>query len=132
MTVFLLDTNVLIDYFSARLTRPFFDDVFQAGSHRLMTSVICVAEYCAGADLKQEGLLEKWILSGELLMAYVDQYNDAQKAGALRRLHQLKLPDALILSSAIRENACLLTHDQNLLQKAGQHVHVWDPFGGPR
>ena len=128
MSLYLLDTNILIDLAGERHSSRFFERLLGDPQARLATSVLCVAEFMAGANKKEEGFLKEWIQSGELEVFYLDSAEDAFAAGNLRKRNSLNLPDALILTSALRTRAHLLTHDELFLKKAKELVAASDPF----
>jgi predicted nucleic acid-binding protein len=128
MSLYFLDTNVLIDLSSARKTRPFFERLLETGRLRLGTSLLCLAEYFAGAGPDEDRFLKNWIATGELEVFFLDSMEDAVHAAELRRKRSLLMPDALILASAVRHRAHLLTHDANLLRQASALIPSTDPF----
>lgn len=128
MPAYLLDTNILIDLAGARRSRAFFQSALQQSDTRILTSILCVAEYLAGASAAEERFLRQWLASGELQIVYLDELLDAERAAQLRKRYGLALPDALIVAGAIRVEGRLLTHDALLLQKARKEVAVSDPL----
>ena len=65
MPLYLLDTNILIDLAGEKISRPFFEDNIPKPGFGLSTSILCMAEYMAGANSKEEKFLKNWIKSGE-------------------------------------------------------------------
>lgn len=129
MALYLLDTNILIDLAGKKASRAFFETLLEEAQVRLTTSILCIAEYMAGAAKKEEGFLKDWIKSGELEVLFLDSVEDAIAAGNLRKRHSLGLPDALILASALRARAHLLTHDEVFLNKVKVFLPASDPLG---
>ena len=128
MPFYLLDTNILIDLAGARHSHRFFDEILDEPGLRVGTSVLCVAEYMAGAGVKEGKFLKDWITADELEVLYLDSVEDAYRAAEFRKRQSLTLPDALILASALRTRAHLLTNDQLLLKKARSFIRVSDPL----
>ncbi len=128
MPLYLLDTNILIDLSGPRRSRRFFERVLEEPAARLATSILCAAEYAAGAGGREEDFLKDLIKAGELEILPLDAVEDAFRAGHLRRKDSLGLPDALILTTALRHNAHLLTHDSEFLKKARSFVTASDPL----
>ncbi|MBI4224462.1 MAG: PIN domain-containing protein [Deltaproteobacteria bacterium] len=128
MSLYLLDTNILIDLAGARKSRPFFDRLLGGSPVRLATHILCVAEFYAGAKGWEIKFLEDWVRQDGLEIIYLDSLQDAVKAGQLRKKHALTIADAIILSSAVRIRGHLLTKDADLLKKAKQLLEVSDPF----
>lgn len=129
MPLYLLDTNILIDLAGPKSSRSFFDALLEEPDTRLGTSILCLVEFMAGADAREEKFMTAWISSEELDLIYLDMVDDAIRAGALRKKHSLALPDALILVAAARLRAHLLTHDDAFLKKAKRIVRASDPIG---
>lgn len=128
MSLYLLDTNVLIDLSGPRHSRGFFERILGESSTRLSTSMLCIAEYAAGAGPGEEAFLKGLIDGGELDVFPIDSIEDALRAGHLRKKDSLGLPDALILMTALRHHAHLLTHDGEFLKKARTIVPTSDPI----
>ena len=128
VTLYLLDTNILIDLAGQKSSRSFFDSLLSERGLRFGTSILCVAEFLSGAQAKEERFLKNWISAGELEVIYLDSVEDAVHAAEFRRKHLLTLPDTLILASAIRTRAHLLTHDKALLNKARTFLPASDPL----
>ena len=128
MSLYLLDTNVLIDLAGEKHSSPFFEGILSEPDARLGTSILCLAEFMAGAGLKEEKFLRRWLDAGELEILCLDAVEDAFLAGDLRKKQGMLLPDALILASAIRLRAHLLTHDGILLKTAKKYISVRDPL----
>lgn len=130
MPSYFLDTNILIDVAGAKRAGAFFERAFEEVHLRLVTGILCISEFMAGAGPKEEAFLKSWIQSGELEVYPFDSVEDAILAGEMRKKHKLALPDAIILVSAMRARCHLLTHDGLLLKKAKSFVAVLDPLGG--
>lgn len=128
MAFYLIDTNILIDLAGKRQSTPFFDRLIDEPGLRLGTHILCLAEYMAGASSHEEAFLNKWLESGELEIIYLDAIDDAIRAGKWRRQYSLTLPDALILASAARFKAHLLTNDDVFLKKAKTLLAATDPM----
>lgn len=127
MPFYFLDTNILIDLAGEKASGPFFERALQEGDLRLATSILSVAEFMAGAGGKEEKFLRDWIKAGELDVIFIDSTEEAFRAGEFRRKQGLTLPDALIMLSALRVRAHLLTRDDALLKKAKTFLPVSDP-----
>ncbi|MBI3541622.1 MAG: PIN domain-containing protein [Deltaproteobacteria bacterium] len=127
MSLYLLDTNILIDLEGAKASRPFFDDLLERESLRLGTSILCIAEFMSGARSPEGRFLRSWLKSGELEVLYLDALEIALQAAHFRKMNGFNLPDALILSTALHYKAHLLTHDIAFLKKASHFVSVSDP-----
>jgi predicted nucleic acid-binding protein len=124
---YLLDTNSLIYYFQGA---PQLDPVFrqiESGKARPVVSIITEIELLGFPRLtRQDEARIQTLLSGFTVVA-VDK-RIAGQAVALKRRHGIKTPDAIIAATALAENACLVTRDQDLLQKVPE-VRSLDPFG---
>ncbi|MCC6271983.1 MAG: PIN domain-containing protein [Deltaproteobacteria bacterium] len=120
----------MIDLCGEKVSREFFERVMEEPQLRLATSILCVAEFMAGAAAAEEKFLKNWIKSGELEVCYIETLEEGTAAGNLRKRNGIPLPDALILASALRIRAHLLTHDEEFLKKAEMFLPVTDPFKG--
>ncbi|MBI2336467.1 MAG: PIN domain-containing protein [Deltaproteobacteria bacterium] len=127
MVSYLLDTNILIDLCGGKRGKSFFQKILKGEEARIATSILCIAEFMAGAGRFEEKFLRHWIDSGELEIVYFDQLEDAYLAAKLRKENHLTLPDALILSCAIREKMHLLTYDADLLRNARHFISTSSP-----
>ena len=128
MPFYLLDTNILIDLAGEKSSKTFFEGLLEDPGVRLGTSILSIAEFAAGAGPQEEKFLKDWLQTEELEVICLDTVEDAFRAGELRRKHSLTLADALILASAVRERAHLLTHDEIFLKKAKTVIRVTDPL----
>jgi predicted nucleic acid-binding protein len=125
--LYLLDTNILIDVAGKKKTAPYFNKLLDQGGIQLATSVLCLAEFSAGAGKIEESFLKSWLKSGELEVLFLDSSELAFAAGNLRKRNELTLPDALILATALKARAHLLTQDQGFLKKAKAFIAATDP-----
>jgi predicted nucleic acid-binding protein len=107
---FLLDTNAVLYLLGGRLAQPLPD-----GSYCL--SVISELELLAYPDLTPS---EEAHIKAFLQDITIVELNSTVKSHAidLRKQYRLKLPDALIVATALACNATLLTNDQRLLTLA--------------
>jgi predicted nucleic acid-binding protein len=124
---YLLDTNSLIYYFQGA---PQMDPVFrqiEQGEARPIVSIITEIELLGFPRLtRQDEARIRSLLSGFTVVA-VDQ-RIAGQAVTIKRRHSLKTPDAIIAATALLEDACLVTRDQDLLDKVPE-VQSLNPFG---
>lgn len=128
MSLYILDTNILIDLAGAKRSRRFFDQRLTDPQLRLATPILCVAEFYAGAGKREARFLENWIEQEGLEIIYLDSLQDAVKAGQLRKKHALMIADAIILASTLRVRGHLLTHDGEMLKKSRPLLEASDPF----
>lgn len=100
------DTNILIDYLSgsekARNELSFYDNK--------LVSIITVTELLVGADSEDEERVIKSFLLGFNIINFDNKVVDS--AVKFRKLYKLKLPDAVILSTAFCNNSLLVTRDK--------------------
>jgi len=111
---FVLDTNAVLYLLGGRLAQPLPD-----GTYGL--SVISELELLAYPDLTQS---EEAHIKAFLQDITIVELNSTVKSHAidLRKRYRLKLPDALIVATALAFNATLLTNDQRLLTLAATPV----------
>lgn len=127
MSLYLLDTNILIDVAGKKKSAPFFNQLLDNGPFQLSTSVLCLAEFSAGAGRIDEKFIRDWLKSGELEVLFLDSPELALAGGNLRKRNDLTLPDALILATALKVRAHLLTQDREFLKKAKAFIAATDP-----
>lgn len=117
------DSGVLIAFFDA-------DDVHSgwarglyraSTSSRLLASVLTVAEsivHAAGDGKAVTGLESVRVLDIEVVPLVED---DIAPLAELRARSRLRMPDAVVLHTAIRERATIATTDARLARIAGEH-----------
>jgi predicted nucleic acid-binding protein len=127
VSLYLLDTNILIDVAGKKKTAPFFNELLNQGGVQLSTSVLCLAEFSAGAGRVEENFIKNWLQTGELEVLYLDSWELALAGGNLRKRKEFTLPDALILATALKARAHLLTQDRDFLKKAKGFIAATDP-----
>jgi hypothetical protein len=124
---YLLDANSLIYYFQGA---PQLDPVFrqiEQGEARPVVSIITEIELLGFPRLtRQDETRIQTLLSGFTVVAVDERI--AGQAVALKRRHGIKNPDAIIAATAMIENACLVTRDQDLLEQVPE-IRSLNPFG---
>lgn len=128
MGLYLLDTNILIDIYSARKSQTFIHKIVNESQSRLGISIITLAEFFAGGGTSEHGLLKRWLGSGELSVHLLDDIAIAMSAGVLKQKENLLFADALILAHAISLKACLVSNDIDFCKKAKRHVKTVNPL----
>lgn len=118
MTVYHLDTNVLIDLCGEKQSGDFFSGLLLKKGHRFETSVICILEFLSGAEAREEGWILDFIRARELAVVYFDSIELAKNTADIRKKTGLKTPDALVVATALSRSAILLTFDQELIKRA--------------
>lgn len=127
MVLYHLDTNILVDLTIHKHSAHFFKT--NTSPHtRLATSLICLSEFIVGANSQENRMLKALIDSGAIETVGFTTFKEAQITADIRKKTGLKLPDAIILSTAIQKQAHLLTNDQKLLEKAKSYIPVTNPF----
>ena len=123
---YLLDTNSLIYYFQGV---PELDAVFRQienGEARPVVSIITEIELLGFPRLtRQDEARIQTLLSGFTVVPVDERI--AGKAVALKRRHRIKTPDSIIAATALVEDACLVSRDQDLLQTVPE-VRSLNPF----
>ncbi len=107
---FVLDTNAILYLLGGRLAHPLPDGTY-------FLSVVSELGLLAYPDLSPS---EEAHIKAFLQDITIVELNSTVKAHAidLRKRYRLKLPDALIVATALAFNATLLTNDQQLLTLA--------------
>jgi predicted nucleic acid-binding protein len=120
MVAVVLDTNILMDclmgYGVAR-------NCVRKQSDRVI-SVITLIEILAGSEPSTEKGLRDFMAGFQVIQT---NPQIAEMASQIRRSTGLKLPDALILATALSERRTLLTRDQRILT-AAHGVTVLSPY----
>ena len=126
----LIDTNIFINVKNKEA--PYYTyskallDEIDEGILKGIISTVVVAEICSAYHTSRE-LKEKHEFLTHILTSPNYKIVDvtvkiADEAGHIRAKTGLKLPDALIIASGLKEKAdCIITHD-NLLRKANMFI----------
>ena len=107
-TRYLLDTNVVIDYFSQRFSEKPEFFIAQIIDDAIFFSVVNKIELLGYSECEKE--------TSEIVEAAQIFYLDeiiAQKAIEIRKSRRIKLPDAVIAATAICKNLVLLSNNEN-------------------
>ena len=118
-----LDTNVII-YLSKKLVLP--EQIFDEGSKNAI-SVISKMEllgYPFTNDLEEQYLLE--ILNALIVVPLTDEI--VNLTIDIRKKYKIKLPDAIIYSTAKALNAKLITNNITDFNKVNEKVELVNPF----
>jgi predicted nucleic acid-binding protein len=117
-----IDTNVLIAVFAhgplGERVVPLIDVVANKGTHQFVVSVLAFAE-CAVKPYKEGNWLAldqvKLMFQMPNLTAYAIDETVAEEAARLRAVYGFKMPDAIIIATAVIHKAdVLLTNDYHL------------------
>ena len=106
MKKYLLDTNSLIYALNRRLQIPL---------HDYLVSVITEIELLSYSKLSSEDEEAIKALLSNFTIIILDEEIKEQTI-AIRKAYKLKLPDSIIVASAIKHNATLVTSDKQLLR----------------
>jgi len=99
----------------------------ETGEARPVVSIITVIELLGFPRLtRQDETRIQSLLSGFTVVAVDERI--ATQAVVIKRRHGVKTPDAIIAATALLENTCLVTRDQDLLDKVPE-VESLNPFG---
>jgi predicted nucleic acid-binding protein len=126
-----LDTNIFIDVknkepdyeFSKRVL-----DWIDSGELKCVISTVLVAEMCAGyhsaGELREKEDFLTHIISSQDYEIMQLSTGLADEAGRIRAATELRLPDAIIVASALKGGAeCLISNDLSL-KKAAEFIKV--------
>jgi len=123
---YLIDTNILIYYFAGSLnsTQKAYVDKILDNSFKI--SFITYIEFLGWKDHTAEGFKEAKNLLSSATILYAD-FNVVVKAVDLRKRYSIKLPDALIASTALIHDLSVVTrNDSDFLGIHG--ISVENPF----
>ena len=107
-TRFLLDTNVLIDFFAQRFSEKAESFVAQIMVEDILLSVINKIELLGFSKCEKE--MSKIVEVARIF--YLDEII-ANKTIEIRKTQKIKLPDAVIAATAICENLVLLSNNED-------------------
>jgi predicted nucleic acid-binding protein len=125
MPGYLLDTNVLISWFSRDGDSAKLAALISQPETRLFTSIICLAEFLAGCSPEDESMMKAIIDSGEIGIINFDSAAMAQNAARLRKSLNVKLPDAIVAATAKHRNLILFTLDKDLVKKLSGKIKTF-------
>ena len=122
--IYLLDTNIVIDFLKGQHRIPEF--IISLPPNSLAISQITKVEVLSHESVK--GKTEKRILEFLDQMTIIPISNAIEEQTILfRRAKRLKIPDALIVSTALVHNITLITRDKQLLNLEIQGLLVKHP-----
>jgi predicted nucleic acid-binding protein len=108
--IYLIDTNVIIDYLANRLPSAAMNAVTEITNSNFFISIITRVE---AVGFNSGNAVVDANTKGYVNLANVFAITDdiADIAIALKRVKKMKTPDALIAATALRHNLPLLTHN---------------------
>jgi len=126
-----LDTNIFIDVKNKEPNHEFSKrvlDWIDSGELKCIISTVPVAEMCAGyhsaGELKEKEDFLTHIISSQNYQVVQLSVGLADEAGRIRAATELRLPDAIIVASALKGGAeCLISNDLSL-KKAAEFLKV--------
>ncbi len=104
---YLIDTNIISDYFSENLTQSFLDfldSIFEDGPRISVISQIELLSWKIDPDI--ESLIQEFISDSQIFDLKKETISICIK---LRRDYSIKTPDAIIAATAIAEDSILIT-----------------------
>ncbi|MFH0925047.1 MAG: PIN domain-containing protein [bacterium] len=116
----LLDTNIIIDWYTNGPSIPFLEQKINQDDVELSTSVICAIEFLSKAKEKEQQSFSSLISSNEITLYSLSGINSAFNIAIICQKTGLKIPDAIILYTASKNNCLLVTRDKELYQKGHQ------------
>jgi predicted nucleic acid-binding protein len=126
---YLYDTNIFIDYFSGepQVDRFFSLEFLQENS--IILSTIIKIELLGYPNLSQQQFQEIKDSLAIFDLVFINPSIETQTI-QLRQQHKIKLPDAIIASTCLTENATLVTHNVNDFKNISS-LEVINPFANP-
>ena len=113
----LFDTNILIDYLNGILAAK--KELALYRTHAI--SIITWMEVLAGCAVEEQDITRKFLAGFEIIP--LDEAI-AARAVTLRRTQRMKLPDAIILASAVSNSLSLVTRNIKDFDKAMPGIRV--------
>ena len=126
-----LDTNIFIDVKNKEPDHEFSKDVLDridSGELKCAISTVLIAEMCAGyhsaGELKEKEDFLTHIIASQNYEIVPLSVSLADEAGRIRASTELRLPDAIVVASALKGGAeCLISNDLSL-KKAAEFIKV--------
>ncbi len=120
---YLLDTNAIIYLLKGKIkSLPFTED------DKILISFITKIELLSykTTSINEEANIQKLLSHYKILL--IDD-NLIDKTIAIRKNHGLKLPDSIIVATAMQEKAILVTSDKQIVKKgADLNIQILDPL----
>ncbi len=120
---YLLDTNAIIYLLKGKTkSLPFTED------DKILISFITKIELLSykTTSINEEANIQKLLRHYKILL--IDD-NLIDKTIAIRKNHGLKLPDSIIVATAMQEKAILVTSDKQIVKKgADLNIQILDPL----
>lgn len=110
MVGYLLDTNIISGYLSAKYNAEFMKRIAEELDSSAKISIITQIELlCWKADSDVELLIKEFIKTADVIGLTKDV---ADKCVELRRKHSIKIPDAIIAATAVTQKLFLITENE--------------------
>ncbi|ANV83301.1 twitching motility protein PilT [Picosynechococcus sp. PCC 7003] len=123
---YLYDTNVFIDYFSGEpQVDPLFDFDFLQENTIILSTIVKI-ELLGYPNLSQQQFQEIKDSLAIFDLVFINPSVETQTI-QLRQQHKIKLPDAIIASTCLTENAILVTRNVNDFKNISS-LEVINPF----
>ena len=117
----LLDTNIIIDWYTHGPSVAYLENKINEEGTELSTSIICAIEFLIKAKKREQQSFYTLVNNFELILYSFSGFDSASLIANICRDQGLKIPDAVIIYTAIENNCCLVTRDKELYQK-GRHI----------
>lgn len=123
MRTFLLDTNILIDWYSSGPSQRFLEEIITEESGCVLaTSWVCALEFLSGATPSEIKFFLKALEQGDVQLYAESEIDSLVEISRLRKITLLKLPDSIILYHAKIHQATIVTRDVEFY-KRGKKVY---------
>lgn len=122
MAAYLLDTNVLIEWYTQGPSQKYIAQLIEERTSQLGIAWITAIEFFVKANKKERKSLVDLVETGDLLLYEMQGMETAENVGAFRNETGLKIPDCLVLATAKNFDCILLTRDEELARK-GKSVY---------
>ena len=125
MALVLIDTNILIDYLKGH--QGAIDELakYQDKAISIVTWIEVLAGTSASLEAPTKAALAQFLIIDCAAGAVADQALAVRRASLLPSRHRLRLPDAIILATAISQSRTLLTRNTKDFKPA---VNVQIPY----
>jgi predicted nucleic acid-binding protein len=120
----LLDTNIIIDWYTHGPSVSYLEDKVNERGTELSTSIICAIEFLSKAREKEQKSFCAFINHRELTPYPLPGLGSAHNIAGIRKKTGLTLPDSIILHTASINKCLLITRDKELHQKGRQACSI--------
>jgi len=123
---YLIDTNILIYYLADVIPEAEIENIEEIFRNSFNISIITKIEFLGWRRHTKQGFKKaKEFISFAKIIPLTNEIADL--AIEIRRKHRIKLPDAVIAATAIKNNLTLITRNEKDFDGVGE-LEIYNPF----